>query len=134
MNAGPGAKVQTKRKTICQLRKILLNQELGPRLDWNILVWIKTKLWSTASYALYLELTRQKTKRQNFYKKLEQLIRKWKSKSALVLILIQVLPAKKQENCTEMHLEGLKNKNWEHHVNLYESYNLQTQVIFSMVN
>ena len=44
---------------------------------------------------------------------------------------MQVLPAQRQEkNCTGGYLNLLKNQNGKHLVNLYESNNLKTQVIF----
>ena len=35
---GPGAKNQSKRKPRHESREIILNQKLGPILDWKILV------------------------------------------------------------------------------------------------
>ena len=46
---------------------------------------------------------------------------------------MQVLPPKwEEENCTGMHLKGSKNQNEKYLVDLYESNNLETQVISPM--
>ena len=47
---------------------------------------------------------------------------------------MQVLPAKRQENCARKYLEGIKNQNGEYLVNLCEPNSLETQFIFSIVN
>ena len=45
---------------------------------------------------------------------------------------MEVLQAKRQdENCTGSYSEGVRDQNVEHLVNLCESNNLETQVIFS---
>ena len=47
---------------------------------------------------------------------------------------MQVLPAKRQEeNCTGRYSKGLKKQNGGHFVNLFESNNLETQVMFPIV-
>ena len=45
---------------------------------------------------------------------------------------MQVLPPKREEIWTGMYMKGLKNQNEKYLVNLYESTNLETQVIFPM--
>ena len=47
---------------------------------------------------------------------------------------MQVLPARRQEeNYTWRYSKGLKNQNGKYLVNLYESNDLETQVIFPII-